>query len=81
MSLKAVVTDNVIEKKNLSKNSKLPLVHLVASPEDPLKHRLREAIGNHLTDPLRIPEVIEGLVEYLAEVCPNDPAKGKLWGV
>lgn len=68
-------------KKNRLKNSNLPLVHLLASPQDQVKARLREAIGRNLTDPLRIPEVVEGLVEFLLETLPNDPVKIKLLGV
>jgi hypothetical protein len=78
MPLKAIVKGNLNKKKNLTEN---PLVHLVNTPQDQLKNRLREAIGKNLADPLRIPEVIEGLVEYLLEVFPNDPAKTKLLGV
>jgi hypothetical protein len=81
MPLKAVVKGNLNEKKDLTENPNFSLVHLVSTPQDQLKNRLREAIGKNLADPLRIPEVIEGLVEYLLEVFPNDPGKTKLWGV
>jgi len=78
MALKAVAKGRTNAKKTLTEN---PLVHLVNTPQEQMKNRLREAIGKNLADPLRIPEVIEGLVEYLLEVFPNDPTKTKLWGV
>lgn len=81
MSPKAVVKETASEKKNILENTQVPLVHMVASPHDQIKNRLREAIGKNLTDSLRLPEVVEGLVEYLVEVFPNDPAKMKVWGV
>ena len=81
MPRKAVVKETTSEKKSRLNNTQVPLVHMVASPHDQIKNRLREAIGKNLTDSLRIPEVVEGLVEYLVEVFPNDPTKMKIWGV
>lgn len=81
MPSKAILTGVTAEKKNILKTHSLPLVHLVASSQDQVRNRMRETISRNLTDSFRIPEVVEGLVEYLLEIFPNDPEKSKLLGV
>jgi hypothetical protein len=46
-----------------------------------LRKCLRTKIEKHLFQGFAVPELVEGLAEYLLEVVQEDPAKGKLFGV
>lgn len=81
MAMKAVVSYGESKQKNSSGKSKLSALRLVNYPEDKMKERLREALIKNLGDSFLIPEVIEGLVEFLSDLIPHDPRKAKQLGI
>lgn len=48
---------------------------------DQIKNRLRQIISQNLINGMVLPEVVEGLTEFLAEIIREDPQQAKLLGV
>lgn len=45
------------------------------------KLKLRKKVEASLTEVFKVPALIDGLTDYLAEVMNEDPQRARLWGV
>lgn len=45
------------------------------------KLKLRKKVEASLNEVFKVPALIDGLTDYLAEVLPEDPQRARLWGV
>lgn len=77
----AFFTDQLSDGEPMIRGSKMNRLRMIGFPTDQIKARLRKIISKHLVNGMVIPEVVEGLVEFLADVVREDPKKAKLLGV
>jgi hypothetical protein len=53
----------------------------LTAPVNQLKQRLRQKIVNQLVEGFKIPELVDGLVEFLFEIARQDPKKARLFEI
>lgn len=53
----------------------------LAFPTNQIKARLRKSIAKNLIESLKVPELVDGLVEFLFEIVKEDPAQARLLGI
>jgi len=80
-SEEAFFSDQLGENNALTARGSMHRLKMLSYSSDQLKNRLRQIIGQNLINGLLLPEVVEGLTEFLAEIIREDPQQAKLLGV
>jgi len=74
-------SDQILEGETMFYRDSIKSLSALNFPTDKIKARLRTVISKQLAGGFAIPEIVEGLVEFLIDVVKEDPAQGRLLGV
>ncbi|MDX1387313.1 MAG: hypothetical protein R3257_06950 [bacterium] len=77
----AFFAEQTADGESMAPRAKIHRLHLIRYSRDHIKSRLRRTLTQQLVNGLMIPEVVEGLVEFLADVVSEDPHQAKILGV
>lgn len=74
-------SEQINDDSALAARGSMHRLKVLSYSSDQIKNRLRQIISQNLINGLVLPEVVEGLTEFLAEIIREDPQQAKLLGV
>ncbi len=74
-------SDQLGDNNALAARGSMHRLKMLSYSSDQIKNRLRQIIGKNLINGLLLPEVVEGLTEFLADIVREDPQQARILGV